>query len=105
VPRSSAIISSVVTLASGLGISVTAEAVETREQFERLRTLGVNFVQGYLLGRPVPTDELIANFSGSDYATGLRMLSRTITFFHQNPVFIPDPLPGLPPDNILAPRA
>ena len=44
---------------------------------------------------------LIANFSGSDYATGLGMLSRTITFFHQNPVFIPDPLPGLPPDNIV----
>jgi hypothetical protein len=44
---------------------------------------------------------LIANFSGSDYATGLGMLSRTITFFHQNPVFTPDPLPGLPPDNIV----
>ena len=44
---------------------------------------------------------LIANFSGSDYATGLRILSRTITFFHQNPVFIPDPQPGLPPDNIV----
>ena len=44
---------------------------------------------------------LIANFSGSDYATGLAMLSRTITFFHQNPVFIPDPLSGLPPDNIV----
>ncbi len=44
---------------------------------------------------------LIANFSGSDYATGLRLLSRTITFFHQNPVLIPDALPGLPPDNIV----
>jgi len=55
--KSSAIISSVVTLASGLDMSVTAEGVETREQFERLRTLGVNFAQGYLLGRPVPIDE------------------------------------------------
>src|SRR6202045_1404683 len=56
--KSSAIISSVVTLASGLDISVTAEGVETPEQFERLRTLGVNFAQGYLLGRPAPLGEL-----------------------------------------------
>jgi EAL domain-containing protein (putative c-di-GMP-specific phosphodiesterase class I) len=32
--------------------------IETREQFEMLRTLGVNFAQGYLLGRPVPINEL-----------------------------------------------
>ena len=56
--KSPAIISSVVTLASGLHISVTAEGVETPEQFERLRTLGVNFAQGFMLGRPVPIDEL-----------------------------------------------
>ena len=56
--KSSAIISSVVTLATGLDICVTAEGVETTEQFERLRTLGVNFAQGYLLGRPVPLDEI-----------------------------------------------
>ena len=55
---SSAIISSVVTLARGLDMSVTAEGVETREQFERLRELGVNFAQGYLLGRPAPISEL-----------------------------------------------
>jgi diguanylate cyclase (GGDEF)-like protein len=56
--KSSAIISSVVTLARGLDISVTAEGVETPEQFELLRTLGVNFAQGFLLGRPVPIGEL-----------------------------------------------
>jgi EAL domain-containing protein (putative c-di-GMP-specific phosphodiesterase class I) len=57
-PKSSAIISSIVTLARGFDMSVTAEGVETREQFKRLRALGVNFAQGYLLSRPVPTDEL-----------------------------------------------
>jgi diguanylate cyclase (GGDEF)-like protein len=53
-----AIISSVVTLARGLDMSVTAEGVETPEQLEGLRTLGVNFAQGYLLGRPLPLGEL-----------------------------------------------
>ena len=52
--KSTAIISSIVTLGRGLDISVTAEGVETPEQFERLKALGVNFAQGYLLGRPVP---------------------------------------------------
>jgi diguanylate cyclase (GGDEF)-like protein len=52
--KSSAIISSIVALARGLGMSVTAEGVETDAQFEKLKTLGVNFAQGYLLGRPVP---------------------------------------------------
>jgi diguanylate cyclase (GGDEF)-like protein len=52
--KSSAIISSIVTLARGLNLSVTAEGVETQEQFERLKTMGVNFAQGYLLGRPMP---------------------------------------------------
>jgi diguanylate cyclase (GGDEF)-like protein len=56
--KATAIISSIATLARGLDISITAEGVETREQFDMLRTLGVNFVQGYLLGRPVPKSEL-----------------------------------------------
>jgi diguanylate cyclase (GGDEF)-like protein len=56
--KSAAIISSVVTLARGLDMSVTAEGVETVEQLDGLKTLGVNFAQGYLLGRPVPADEL-----------------------------------------------
>ena len=44
---------------------------------------------------------LMANFSGSEYATGLGMLSRTIAYFHENPVLIADPLPGQPAENIV----
>lgn len=58
-PRSSAIISSIVTLARGLDMSVTAEGVETREEFERLKALGVNFAQGYLFGRPHPIERIV----------------------------------------------
>ncbi|MGY4622289.1 bifunctional diguanylate cyclase/phosphodiesterase [Bradyrhizobium sp. USDA 4486] len=57
-PRSSAIISSIVTLARGLDMSVTAEGVETAEEFERLTALGVNFAQGYLFGRPMPVGQI-----------------------------------------------
>jgi EAL domain-containing protein (putative c-di-GMP-specific phosphodiesterase class I) len=48
----------VVTLARGLGMNVTAEGVETEEQLVQLRALGVNFLQGYLLGRPMPVGQL-----------------------------------------------
>jgi diguanylate cyclase (GGDEF)-like protein len=61
-PESSAIIASVVTLARGLDMSITAEGVETKEQLEHLHTLGVNFAQGYLLGRPMPASQLEAHF-------------------------------------------
>ena len=37
----------------------------------------------------------VANFSERNYPTGLGMLSRTIAFFQQNPVFTHDRLPGL----------
>ena len=33
---------------------------ETSEQFDILRSLGVDFAQGYLLGRPAPLAELDA---------------------------------------------
>ena len=49
-----AVVASVISLARSLDIAVTAEGVETREQFELLRTAGVNQVQGYLFGRPSP---------------------------------------------------
>jgi diguanylate cyclase (GGDEF)-like protein len=49
-----AIISSVVDLANRLGMSTTAEGIETREQCDLVRQLGCIEGQGYLLGRPQP---------------------------------------------------
>ncbi len=54
-----AIIQSVLALARGLDIAITAEGVETDEQFESLRAAGVDLVQGYLFGRPVPLHQLV----------------------------------------------
>ncbi len=53
-----AVVASIFTLARGLGIAVTAEGVETDAQLELLRVQGVNYVQGYLFGRPRPLAEL-----------------------------------------------
>jgi len=58
----SAIVTSILTLGRGLDMSVTAEGVETEAQLAHLRELGANFVQGFLLGRPMPVTELDAHF-------------------------------------------
>jgi diguanylate cyclase (GGDEF)-like protein/PAS domain S-box-containing protein len=66
-----AVIASTLALAQGLGIVTTAEGVETEPQFEHMRNAGVDLVQGYLFGRPVP----IAEF-GPQTALTLEMLCR-----------------------------
>ena len=53
-----AVVASVLTLARGLDMAVTAEGVETKQQFELLRAAGVKQVQGYLFGRPCPVAQL-----------------------------------------------
>jgi diguanylate cyclase (GGDEF)-like protein/PAS domain S-box-containing protein len=49
-----AVVSAIVALARGLGMRVTAEGIETAEQFDHLRDLGCDDAQGYHLGRPAP---------------------------------------------------
>lgn len=53
-----ALLGGLVGLARGLGITVLAEGIETDEQCARLARLGVDAGQGWLFGRPVPTDRL-----------------------------------------------
>lgn len=52
------IVDAVVRLAHGLSARVVAEGVETEAQLAALRDLGCDDVQGFLLGRPRPPDEL-----------------------------------------------
>jgi EAL domain-containing protein (putative c-di-GMP-specific phosphodiesterase class I) len=53
------IVRSVVELAHGLGLLVTAEGVETIEQLAALRALGCDLVQGYLLAHPLEPQDLV----------------------------------------------
>lgn len=56
-----ALASSLIAFARETGSSVVAEGVETEQELETLRALGVHKVQGYLLGRPQPlADALVA---------------------------------------------
>ena len=55
-PGNIAIIKSIVSLAKDFRMSVTAEGVETAEDFERMRELGCDTIQGYLFGKPLSYD-------------------------------------------------
>ena len=45
-------------LAKGLGMSATAEGVETVEQLEVIKSEGCTEMQGYLFSKPLPADEI-----------------------------------------------
>ncbi len=53
-PVDQGILRFIVSLARWMNLSVVAEGVETREQLERLREIGCDYVQGYLFARPMP---------------------------------------------------
>jgi EAL domain-containing protein (putative c-di-GMP-specific phosphodiesterase class I) len=48
------VVSAIVDVARNFGIQTIAEGVETQATLELLRTLGVDYAQGYLFGRPAP---------------------------------------------------
>ncbi len=59
-PDALAIIKAVTDLGASLGIVTTAEGVESVEQLDQLRRQGCQEIQGYVISRPVPADELAA---------------------------------------------
>ena len=55
-----AIARTIVAMANSLGMSTVAEGVETVEQFELLKAMGCDQIQGYYFSRPIPADEFLA---------------------------------------------
>ncbi|HKG38203.1 MAG TPA: EAL domain-containing protein [Conexibacter sp.] len=56
---SAMIVAAVLDLGRALGMTTVVEGVEEQEQLDFLRAHGCPLVQGFLLGRPVPADELM----------------------------------------------
>ena len=65
-PDGDAIIRAIAGLGKSLGMTTVAEGVETPEQMQRIRDEGCTDVQGYLISKPIPADDLLqflANYS------------------------------------------
>lgn len=56
------VVSTILSLASSLKLEVVAEGVETTEQLHFLIDAGCHCFQGYLLGKPVPVEQLPGSF-------------------------------------------
>lgn len=59
-PRARRIVEAIVSMAHGLGADVVVEGIETEDQLAVLRELGCRYAQGWLVGRPLSLEELLA---------------------------------------------
>jgi diguanylate cyclase (GGDEF)-like protein len=57
-----AIARTIVAMAQALNLSTVAEGVETVEQYELLRSMGCNQIQGYFFSRPLSADDFLAYY-------------------------------------------
>ena len=51
-----------VELCHDVNIRVCLEGVEREEEFERVRPMNLDYIQGFLFGRPVPADVFERDF-------------------------------------------
>ena len=65
-PECAAVVRAVADLGKRLGVTTVAEGVETEAHLERVREEGCSEVQGYLLGRPAPSDDDAARIAELD---------------------------------------
>lgn len=59
-PTAKPLLRAIVRLGHGLGMTVTAEGIETAAQLTLFRSMRCDLAQGYLLGRPSPATDLAA---------------------------------------------
>jgi diguanylate cyclase (GGDEF)-like protein len=57
-PRTSAIVNGTAQIARELRMECVAEGVESEVQLERLRSFGINAIQGYLFSKPLPARDI-----------------------------------------------
>jgi EAL domain-containing protein (putative c-di-GMP-specific phosphodiesterase class I) len=67
-----ALIQSLVSLGDALGLSVIAEGIENEEQLKLLRLIQCEYVQGFMISRPVPADEIDALIVAAEGRDALR---------------------------------
>lgn len=79
-PRSQALVRAIVQLADAMGITTVAEFVESNTVRDRLASLGIQFGQGYALGRPGPLDDVLAAVADRASAGRERPFTETKAF-------------------------
>jgi EAL domain-containing protein (putative c-di-GMP-specific phosphodiesterase class I) len=68
------IVRAIIQLAHALDMQVVAEWVTSADQLHRLRVLGCDMVQGYLLGEPAGAEAFVARSSAANATAGARTM-------------------------------
>ncbi|MCE5180845.1 MAG: EAL domain-containing protein [Betaproteobacteria bacterium] len=114
-PSDAAICAATISLAHNLGLEVVAEGVETKKQYEYLKLLGCDMIQGYYFCKPLPVAEveayilsrnagaipddapvLPANILVIDDDEGAReLIKNTLEYLGHKPATVPNTVEGL----------
>jgi diguanylate cyclase (GGDEF)-like protein len=78
-PSDATIVRSTIDLGRNLGLAIVAEGVESLEIWNALRGLGCSLAQGYLIGKPMPADELVTLVGSASSLSGSRRPARIST--------------------------
>ena len=58
-PKAKAIVNAVIEMAHSMGIKIIAEGIETKDAFEAMKALGVDYIQGFYFSKPLPEHEFL----------------------------------------------
>ena len=56
--KAKAVVEAIITLAKALGMKTLAEGVETEVQYNILKKMGVDYIQGFYFAKPLPEEEI-----------------------------------------------
>lgn len=65
--RQQRIVGSLTQMLHGLKVPIVAEGAECEEQFEVLKNLGCDYIQGFLISKPIPHSELVLHFENINH--------------------------------------
>jgi EAL domain-containing protein (putative c-di-GMP-specific phosphodiesterase class I) len=67
-------VKAIMQVTSVMGMQTIAEFVEDKESFDFLREIGIDYAQGYWIGKPKPISEVF-NLEGSANPCSLRVVT------------------------------
>ncbi len=102
--RGGIILSSVVQMAKWLDTPIISEGVETMEQADYMKSLGCNYIQGYLYAKPMPEDEFIEKLRQMKHETE-RPSMRFINAINTGKFWAPDSMETLIFNHFVGPAA
>lgn len=75
--RSAVVVRAAIDIAHSLGLKAVAEGVESEQVWRRLRLLGCDWAQGFLISRPVPPDEILRYLDPTEPSPLRRLVEAT----------------------------